>query len=197
MRYVALVMFAGIGGVANAYSFAGNDWTFSMDAVLSVRTAVLNEDVTLMSNDPVDVSQPDLNHFSFPYSIGPVTGQGDFVVTGDIVSDVNTGKTTDPFVYSGLTLRATYPTFTLSGVVDGAGPSNEAFGPRAWHITGDPVTVSNIQVEVLLAGNWVNLGSNSFATVNDWEMTRAVPEPATFVTLGALALAGLRRKSTS
>lgn len=137
-----------------------------------------------------------MTHFSFPYSIGPVGGQGDFVVTGDIVTDVNSGKTTDPFVYNGFTLRATYPTFSLVGTVDGSGPSNEAFGPRAWHIEGDAVTVTGIQVEALLAGNWVNLGSNSFATVNDWEMTRAVPEPASMLVLGAGLVALLRRRRT-
>lgn len=56
MRGFALAVLAGVGSVASAYSFAGSDWTFSMDAVLSIRTAVMNDDVPVNSNDLVTVT---------------------------------------------------------------------------------------------------------------------------------------------
>ncbi len=195
---LGLVAFA---GASQALSFAGNDWLFSHDAVFHVRTGLGNSDIPSFSaGDPVDVSQSVEDQFSFPFAFGGLSGQGDFVVTGTTVTDINSGQTSDPFdVLIGSTVqtvRITYPTWLLIGTVTGINPSvTGSFGDRAFAIDGDSVTISNVKIEMLLAGNWLDLGSQSSIEVNDWAMNReSVPEPASMMLLGGAALVALRRR---
>ncbi|MCB0826931.1 MAG: PEP-CTERM sorting domain-containing protein [Armatimonadetes bacterium] len=200
-----LAALAALSSSGFAYSFAGDDWGFSYNATFNVVTTLLNTTLNeSASNQPTTVTQSDLTHFQFDANVGPLTGLGDFVVTGNTVEDINSGKTTDPFdVNTGagvVTVRLTYPTFSLIGDITGINAGSvDGFGERAHEITGQTTTINNITVELLLGTNWVNLGNSSNATVNSWSLVRPadpVPEPATLglLSLGALALLK-RRKS--
>lgn len=186
---------------AQAYSFVGSDWLFSYDSLFHVQTTLGSTDVPyLSSGDPIVVSQSTPTAFVFPYTIGGIDGHGDFVVSGTTVTDINSGKTSNPFVVNlggtDYTTRITYPTWTLVGTVLGTNSSVvDAFGDRAFHVSGDPVTINNITVEVLLNGNWTNLGSQSSFEVLGWGMDRdAVPEPATLTVLTLAGLAAWRKR---
>lgn len=188
--------------LASALSFAGNDWLFSHDAVFHVRTGLGNSDIPSFSaGDPVDVSQSVVDQFSFPFAFGGLSGQGDFVVTGTTVTDINSGQTSDPFdVLVGSTVqtvRITYPTWLMTGTVTGINSAvTGSFGDRAFAIDGDSVTINNVKIEMLLAGNWLDLGSQSSIDVNDWAMNReSVPEPISLLILGGVSALALRRRT--
>lgn len=199
--FLFCAVFGGLSAVGSALSFSGSDWAFDYNATLRVRTALSNQDVPLAGSSPVVVSQSSAGAFSFPYALGPISGTGDFTVTGTTVTDVNTGRTTDPFTVelngSSVLTRVTYPTFTLTGTVTGVNPDFvDGFGARAFEVTGGAVTVSNVRIEVFSFGIWLDLGNQSSVVLNSWGMSReAVPEPLTFLGLASLAAwAGVRRR---
>lgn len=198
-RTLVLAFVFGSAGVASAFSFVGSDWELSYDLVYQVRTALGSDDIPeTMTGSPVSVSQSVADAFSFPYSIGVIEGSGDFSVSGTTVTDTNGGKTTDPFLFlfngDPVTVRLTYDDWDLVGEVTGSNAGkSDSFGPRAYEITGSPVTISDVQIEALLNGNWTDLGSDSSVVVNSWSMQRPVPEPLTLVGLG-LAMAGMVRR---
>lgn len=187
--------------LSQAFSFAG-DWNFTYDATLNYNTTLASGSEVIAGTNPVVVTQPNATSVLFDVNIGAFAGTGDFVLSGTTLTDVNGGQTTDPFdVPFGtgtITLRATYPTWTLTGEVTGSQASFPGpFGPRAYEVTGNPVTINNVQLEALLFGNWVNLGSNNNVVINSWSLNRAeaVPEPATLAVLaGAAAIVAKRRK---
>lgn len=188
-------------GIGHAFSVVGSDWTWRHTGVTKIRIPSLGisqdlaEDVTA----PSVVSQSSSSEFSFPVNFGLVSGTGDFTIAGTSVTDVNSGKTTDPFPYQfgnqTLTLRATYPTFSLTGEITGVEPGQvDGFGARAWQITGNPVTIGNIGLEVLQGSNWLPVGSASSYELQSWSLARPVPEPGMAAALMAsLGLAHRRQ----
>ena len=186
---------------SQAFSFVGTDWNLNYSGVIHVRTALANADEAISAtNEHVTVTQSSTGSFEFPYSLGPIAGHGDFVVSGTTVTDINSGKTTDPFLFNiagnDVLARVTYPTWNLTGQVTGINSSiTDAFGDRAYEITGNPVTISNITIEAFLNSTWVNLGSASSVELTSWDMDReAVPEPMTMIGLGAVSLAFFRQR---
>ena len=123
MKRVLLAALAVLSaGAVQAFSFVGDDWVLDYEVVYHVRTAAANSDLPETANDvPVSISQSVTNAFSFPYTLGVVEGTGDFTVSGTTVTDINSGKTTDPFqtIFNGNleTVRITYDTWTLTGEV--------------------------------------------------------------------------------
>lgn len=189
----------GLSAVGSAMSFGGSDWTFSATGVFQVRTSLANLDNPVNDSGPVTVTQTTAGAFSFPYSVGGLSGQGDFTVSGMTVTDVNTGKTTDPISTSWngvpVTVRFTYPTWSLVGTVTGVNAGvTDAFGARAYAVAGAPVTVTGIKTEVLTGSFWVDLGSQSRFELSSWSMVRAVPEPGMMMGLAVGVGALLRRR---
>ncbi len=177
-------MVSGIAGatLAHGYSFAGSDWTFSAQGQSVVvilpafgggtQTEPINE-----NNVPIIVSQTTANQFSFPFTIGAFQGTGDFTVAGTTVTDVNNAGVTAPFVVNGYTVRVSYPTWTMTGTITGinnqvVGP----FGPRAYHITGNPFTIANAQLQAQAGPFWVPAGTVN-TTVTSWSMDRPLGNP--------------------
>ncbi|MBL8068416.1 MAG: PEP-CTERM sorting domain-containing protein [Armatimonadetes bacterium] len=199
MRKILLLpALAVLASSAHAISFAG-DWSFTYSATLTYNTALASGTINDGATNIVSVSQSDSTHFAFPYAIGPISGQGDFTVSGTTVTDVNSGKTTPPFTIdvngSPVQVRATYPTWTLTGTVTGINSGVvDGFGPRGYQIVGDSVTINNILVEAFLFGGWQNLGTNNTVNLHSWSMERdAVPEPASLAIL-ALAAATVKKR---
>lgn len=199
-RAVALTTLALLfPGIGHAFSFVGSDWTWRHSGVTKIRIPALgiSQDLPDAQTTGSSVSQSSSSAFSFPVNFGLVSGTGDFTVSGTTVTDVNSGKTTDPFPYQfgnqTLTLRATYPTFNLEGEVTGVEPGQvDGFGARAWQITGNPVTISNIGLEVLQGNSWVSVGNASSYELQSWSLTRPVPEPGMAAAL--LASLGLAQR---
>lgn len=200
MKKILLVpALAVLASMAHAISFAG-DWSFTYSATLTYNTALASGTINDGVTDIVSVSQSDSTHFAFPYAIGPIAGQGDFTVSGTTVTDINSGKTTPPFTIdvngSPVQVRATYPTWNLTGTVTGINNGMvDGFGPRGYQITGDAVTINNILVEAFLFGSWQNLGTNNNVVIHSWGMERdAVPEPASLALLALAAVAVKKRR---
>lgn len=197
------VAFVASAALSQAFSFAGNDWTFTSDATLNYNTTLGSGSYNDAGSSPVNVTQATSADFSFPVNFGGINGSGDFVVAGNTVTDVNSGQTTDPFdVPFGtgtVSVRVTYPTWTLTGTVDGFDPGTvDAFGEYAYHITGDSVTVNNVQLEAFLFNSWQDLGNNNSFTINSWSLERdAVPEPATISILGLAAVVAFKKRKRS
>jgi hypothetical protein len=195
----AFVAASVLSQATTSYSFVG-DWTFTTDATLNYNTTLGAGNYNSNGSSIVSVSQVASDAFSFPVDFGGVTGSGDFDVLGDTVTDVNHSKTTDPFdVPFGtgtVSVRVTYPNWNLTGTVDDFDPVNfDQFGQLAYHITGDSVTVNNVQLEAFLFGSWQDLGSNNSFTINSWSLERdAVPEPATLTILGLGAVAAFKKR---
>jgi hypothetical protein len=197
MKRITLALAAlAVSAASHAFSFDGSDWTFSYNATLNYNTVLASGSEPQIGSNPVTVTQSNFNNFSFPFAIGPISGQGDFVVAGNTVTDINSGQTTPPFNIllnnTNVLVRVTYPTFNLTGTITQTNPAVVGtFGTRAYQITGDPTTINNIQIEAFLFGGWQNLGSNNNVVISSWAMNRPadpVPEPAT---LAAIALASL------
>ncbi len=197
-KLIFALAFATFTALSQAYSFAG-DWRFDSNAVFNYNTNLGSGSQNSGGPTPVTISQTTTNNFAFPFSLGGISGQGDFVVAGNTVTDINSGQTTDPFDITlgitSVTIRLTYPTWNLTGTIDATNPTIvDGFGERAYHITGDPVTINNIKIEALLAGNWVNLGTNNNVVINSWSLERdAVPEPATLTIIGLTAMSIRKR----
>lgn len=201
LKFLALALFA-VPGLAQAYSFAG-DWTFEYDATINVVTALANTTQIEVGSNTVNVTQTTTDSFSFPFSIGVISGSGDFTVSGTTVTDTNGGQTTDPFFvdFNGtpFQIRVTYPSWNLQGEITGINSSEvDGFGARAYEITGQPTLINNVQIEAFL-GTWINLGSNSSISINSWSMERsaeAVPEPS-LAAATIVGLAALRKRKKS
>ncbi len=185
---------------SQAFSFAGSDWTLDYILVYHINTNLGSNDIVeTMSGAPIVVSQTQVDKFEFPYTLGVIDGTGDFSVSGMSVADTNGGKTTDPFLtdFNGnsVTVRLTYETWVLTGLITGVDSgTSDAFGDRVYEITGDPLTVSDVQIEAFLNGLWVDLGTNNSVEIQDWSMQRPVPEPMSLVVLSGLAAVAARRK---
>lgn len=200
-RGFAFLAVVGLAAGSQAFSFAGSDWSLAYDMTYHVNTSLGSGDIPEVATGlPINVVQADMDHFQFPYDFGAMTGTGDFVVSGTTVTDVNHGKTSNPFDVdlngSTVTIRVTYSDWDLVGHVTGTNSGvTDGFGDRAFHVTGDPVTVSDVQIEALLNNNWVNLGSNSSVDINSWSMDRSpVPEPASLVALVGAGMVALRHR---
>ncbi|MFM9873090.1 MAG: hypothetical protein ACKVQS_06450 [Fimbriimonadaceae bacterium] len=198
-KLIIALALATASALSQAYSFAG-DWTFDSSAVFNYNTNLGSGSQNSGGPSPVTVSQSTTNSFAFPFSISGISGQGDFVVAGNTVTDINSGQTTNPFSatlgIATVTIRLSYPTWNLTGTIDGTNPTIvDGFGDRAFHITGNPVTINNIRIEALLAGNWVDLGTNNNVVINSWSLQRdAVPEPATLTICGLVFLVLQKKK---
>lgn len=200
--YLALALLC-VPGLSHAYSFHG-DWTFNYNSTIHVRTALGNSDITDFNFNFVTVSQTTTDAFSFPVVIGPISGSGDFTVAGTTITDVNGGKTTDPFFvdFNGapVQVRITYPTWSLVGEInDSNSLVVDEFGERAFNIMGSATTINDVQIEAFL-GTWINLGSDSSVDINSWSMNRsadAVPEPSLMIVGGFGIAALIKRKRKS
>lgn len=197
LAFVTLV--AACATLSQAFSFAG-DWDFTYDATLTYNTTFGNGTENLVGTDNVAITQTTTDEFQFPLSFGGLAVSGDFVVSGTTVTDINTGQTSDPFTVllngSNQTVRVTYPTFNITGEITGSNPAiTDVFGDRAFEITGNPVTITGVQIEVQTILGWLNLGTNNQVVVNSWDLSReAVPEPATMTILGLAAVVALRKR---
>ncbi|QYK52025.1 MAG: hypothetical protein KF824_07095 [Fimbriimonadaceae bacterium] len=187
-------------GLAQAYSFAG-DWTFNFDATFNAVTILGNSTIPEAGSDLVSVSQTTTDAFTFPFALGPISGSGDFSVSGTTATDVNGGQTTDPFFvdFNGtpLLVRITYPTWNLIGDITGVNNGVvDGFGARAFEITGRPTLIENIIVEAFV-GSWVEIGDQSSLQINSWSMVRdaePVPGPSLMIASGLGIAALLKRK---
>lgn len=202
MKKIALTAaIVAVSALSQAYSFAG-DWTFQSDATLNFNTTLANGSQNSQTNSLVNVTQSATDSFAFPITFSGITGQGDFTVAGTTVTDINSSQTTNPFdVLLGgntVSVRLTYPTWDLTGTVDGINPTiTNSFGDYAYNITGNPTTINNVQLEAFLFGQWQNLGTNNNIVINSWSLERdAVPEPATIAILSLGAIAALKRKKS-
>ncbi len=201
-RITFLALLVAASALSQAYSFGG-DWTFQSDATLNYNTNIASGSQNSLTNSLVTVTQSTTDAFAFPISFSGITGQGDFIVSGNTVTDINSSQTTDPFnVLLGATIvsvRLTYPTWNLTGTVDGIDSSNgNAFGDYAYHITGNATTINNVQLEAFMFGSWQNLGTNNSIVIDSWSLERdAVPEPATLTILAIGVAATFKKRKQS